>query len=223
MNDSKNCPLIYQSCRETSQKGKNLIFKPSEEMRDFRLLEELEKTPIVSQRELSNKFGIAIGVTNACLKRMIRRGWIRIRGLNQHRIGYFLTPKGLAEKARLTFHLMSYTVQHYSELKKVISERLLEIQREGLDRIVFYGVSDEMEVAYITLQGVDLKLVGIVEDDEKFESQILFGYEIEPVSRINELKPDCILITSLNESELKRKRLKTFLGTQRVTTKDICY
>ena len=174
-----------------------IIYKPSNEIRDLRLLEELEKNPIVSQRELSHKFGIALGVTNACLKRMARKGLIRIRGLNHRKIGYYLTPKGFAEKTELTLHLFSNIVQHYSELKKIISQRLLEMQHHELERIVFYGVSDEMEVAYITLQGVNLKLVGIVEDDEKFKPQIIFGHELEPVSRVPELKPDGILITSL--------------------------
>src|SRR4030043_1810820 len=143
------------------------LFKPPQEIRELNLLQELEKNPIVSQRELSHKFGIALGVTNACLKRMARKGLIRIRGLEHRRIGYYLTPKGFVEKSKLTFHLVSGIVQHYAELKQVIGERLLEMQREGMKRIVFYGVSDEMEVAYITLQGVALKLVGIVEDDEK--------------------------------------------------------
>ena len=58
---------------------KNLdLFRPPQEMRELNLLQELEKNPIISQRELSNKFGIALGLTNACLKRMVRRGWIRI-------------------------------------------------------------------------------------------------------------------------------------------------
>ena len=184
------------------------IFKPSEDLRDLRLLEELEKNPIVSQRELSHRFGIALGVTNACLRRMARKGWIRIRDLNPRKIGYYLTPKGMLEKTRLTIHLISFRVQHYSELKKVIANRLLEMQRDGMQRIVFYGVSDEMEVAYITLQGVNLKLVGIVEDDEKIIPRIIFGYEIEPVSRIQELKPDGILITSLTENE-KREKLES--------------
>ena len=144
-------------------------FKPSDEIRDLRLLEELEKNPIVSQRDLSHKFGIALGVTNACLKRMARKGLIRIRGLNHRKIGYYLTPKGFAEKAKLTLHLITYIVQHYSELKKIISQRLLEMQRNGLQRVVFYGVSDEMEVAYVTLQGVNLKLGGIVEDGQEPE------------------------------------------------------
>jgi ribosomal protein S25 len=199
------------------------IFKPSEEMRDLRLLEELEKNPIVSQRELSHRFGIALGVTNACLRRMARKGWIRIRDLNPRRIGYYLTPKGMLEKTRLTIHLISFRVQHYSELKKVIANRLLEMQRDGMQRIVFYGVSDEMEVAYITLQGVNLKLVGIVEDDEKMIPRIIFGYEIEPVSRIQELKPDGILITSLTENKRKREKLESIFNQNRICIKDICF
>jgi len=198
------------------------IFKPSDEIRDLRLLEELEKNPIVSQRELSHKFGIALGVTNACLKRMARKGLIRIRGFNHRKIGYYLTPKGFAEKAKLTLNLISHIVQHYSELKKIISQRLLEMQRNGLQRVVFYGVSDEMEVAYVTLQGVNLKLVGIVEDDEKLKPQFIFGYELEPVSRINELRPDCVLVTSLVESEEKKEKLRTLIDTTHISINDIC-
>ncbi len=197
------------------------IFKPSREIRDLRLLEELEKNPIVSQRELSHKFGIALGVTNACLKRMARKGFIRIRGLNHRKIGYYLTPKGFAERTKLSLHLISYIIQHYSELKKIISQRLLEMQHDGLQRIVFYGVSDEMEVAYITLQGVNLKLVGIVEDDEKMTPRIIFGYEIEPVSRVQELKPDGILITSLTDNEKKRERLEDIFSRNSIYIKDI--
>jgi len=199
------------------------FFKPSDEIRELRLLEELERNPIISQRKLSHKFNIALGVTNACLRRMARKGWIRIRGLSHRKIGYYLTPKGFEEKARLTLHMISYTMQHYSELKKMISHRLLEMEQEGFHRIVFYGISDEMEVAYITLQGVNLKLVGIVEDDEKFNPQILFGYELEPVSRINELKPDCILITSLAGIDLKKERIRNYLDTGRVCVRDISF
>lgn len=197
-------------------------FQPSDEIRDLRILEELEKNPVISQRELSHKFGIALGVTNACLKRMTRNGWIRIRDLNPRKIGYYLTPKGILEKGRLTLNLILYRIQNYSELKKLIGDRLLEMQNEGLTRLVFYGISDEMEVAYVTLQGVNIKLVGIVEDDEKFIPQILFGHEVEPVSRIKEIKPDCVLITSLTENGKKREKLEKIFGPRAILIKDIC-
>jgi hypothetical protein len=79
-----------------------------------------------------------------------------------------------------------------------------------------------MEVAFVTLQGVNLKLVGIVEDDEKVIPQFIFGYELEPVSRIKELKPECILITSLEESQKKRERLRTLVDVKSVYISDIC-
>jgi DNA-binding MarR family transcriptional regulator len=200
------------------------LFKPPQEIRELNLLQELEKNPVVSQRELSNKFGIALGVTNACLKRMARRGWIRVTaGLTHRRIGYYLTPKGFAEKAKLTVHLISWTVQHYSTLKEIIGRKLLEMENSGVKRIVFYGISDEMEIALITLQGTNLKLVGIVEDDEKYVPRIIFGYELEPVSRIQALNPQGVLITSPEGCDKKKERLKTFLREKQVNISDITH
>ncbi len=195
--------------------------RPPQEMRELELLQELEKNPIISQRELSHKFGIALGVTNACLKRMVRRGWIRITGFNHHKIGYYLTPKGFAEKAKLTLHLVSWTVQHYSALKEIIGKKFLEMQARGVERIAFYGVSDEMEVAYITLQGVNLELVGIVEDEDKIVRKEIFGFELKDIHQIESLNPDAVLITSLTGQEEKREKLKNFLDIQRIQVSDI--
>ncbi len=197
------------------------VFKPSEEIRNLRILEELEKNPLVSQRDLSHKFNIALGGTNTCLKRMAKKGWIKTQGLNRRRGGYYLTPKGVAEKTKLTLKMITCTLEQYSQLKRIISERLLEMKGKGKHRIVFYGVGDEMEVAYITLQGMNLKLVGIVEDDGKFRPQIVFGYELEPVSRIKELKPEGVLITSLAESDSKRERLSALIDLKKICIKDI--
>jgi len=197
------------------------LFRPPQEMRELNLLQELEKNPIMSQRELSNKFGIALGVTNACLRRMVRRGWIRITGFNHHKIGYYLTPKGLAEKTKLTFHLISWTVQHYSALKEIIGKKFLEMQNSGIERIVFYGVSDEMEVAYVTLQGVNLKLVGIVEDEDKIVPKEAFGFELKDVSQIETMNPDAVLITSLVGQEERAERLKKFIDIRRVQIHNI--
>jgi DNA-binding MarR family transcriptional regulator len=192
------------------------LFRPPQEIRELSLLQELEKNPIVSQRELSNKFGIALGVTNACLKRMARRGWIRIMSLDHRRIGYFLTPKGFAEKAKLTVHLISWTVQHYSTLKDFIGERLLEMRNKGVERIVFYGVSDEMEIAYITIQGVDLELIGIVEDEDKINRKEIFGFELKDIREVEMLRPDAVLITSLANQAERTEKLANLIDVERI-------
>jgi DNA-binding MarR family transcriptional regulator len=201
--------------------GNSNLFRPPQEMRELELLQELEKNPIISQRELSHKFGIALGVTNACLKRMVRRGWIRITGFNHHKIGYYLTPKGFTEKAKLTLHLISWTVQHYSTLKDLIGARLLEMQNMGFERIVFYGVSEEMEVAYVTLQGVNLKLVGIVEDQERLKQREVFGFEVKDVSQIDTLEPHAVLITSLTDQLNRTEKLRKFIDPQKIRIYDI--
>jgi DNA-binding MarR family transcriptional regulator len=198
------------------------LFRPPQEIRELSLLQELEKNPIISQRELSHKFGIALGVTNACLKRMVRRGWIRITSLNHHKIGYFLTPRGFAEKTKLTLHLISWTVQHYSTLKDIIAVKLLEMQNNGVERIVFYGVSDEMEIAYITLQGLNLKLVGIVGDGDKVTIREIFGFKLTEVEQIMSLNPEVILITSLSEVEERRKRLEKYIDFTKVKVLSLC-
>ena len=197
------------------------VFKPPQEIRELNLLQELEKNPIVSQRDLSHKFGIALGVTNACLKRMARRGWIRVMNQNRRKIGYFLTPKGFAEKAKLTIRLISWTVQHYSTLKDIIGERLLEMQKKGVERIVFYGVSDEMEIAYVTLQGSNLKLVGIVEDQERIDRKEIFGFELTEVNQVETLNPDAVLITSLTGLDQKEENLRKFLDFRRIWVANI--
>lgn len=185
----------------------NALFKPSERMRDLQLLEEIEMNPKVSQRELSHKFGVALGVTNACIKRMARRGLIRLKGFPPRRIAYYVTPKGFAEKAKLTLHFLSYNIQHYAEMKKLISKRLLEIENSGANRVLFCGVGDEMEVAYITLQGVNLNLVGIVDGDEKNWGKIVFGHKVTGIKELRSLKPDAVLITSMKERDLFAKNL----------------
>ena len=197
------------------------LFKPPQEIRELNLLQELEKNPIVSQRELSHKFGIALGVTNACLKRMARRGWIRITNLDHHKIGYYLTPKGFAGKANLTLHLISWTVQHYSTLKEIIGRKLLEMENSGVKSIVFYGISDEMEIAYITLQGVNLKLIGIVEDQEKINRAEILGFEVKDLRQIETLKPDAILITSLTGLDERKERLRQMVDVTKGRIWDI--
>ena len=181
--------------------AQNHLFKPSERMRDLQFLEEIEHNPKVSQRELSNKFGIALGVTNACIKRMARRGLIKLKGIPPRRIAYYLTPKGFTEKTKLTLSFFSYNIHHYAEMKKLISKKLLEMQQSGVKRVAFYGVSEEMEIAYVILQGTDMELVAIVDGDDGVRSQTVLGRKAENPVIIENLKADAILITSIRAKD----------------------
>jgi DNA-binding MarR family transcriptional regulator len=186
----------------------NTLFRPSESMRDLQFLEELEKNPNLSQRELSKKFGIALGITNACLKRMARRGWIRLKKVPPRRIGYYLTPRGFAEKAKLTLVFLSYNIHHYASLKALMGAKFAEMAAHGVQRVVFYGVSDEMEVAYVTLQGTGMELVGIVDDEEEMRGRGIFGKKVKGPEALENLRADAILVTSILDRERIVKDLR---------------
>ena len=197
-------------------KRKEALFKPSEDMRDLQFLEELEKNPTISQRELSKKFNIALGVTNACIKKLARKGWVKVRGLNQRQIYYHLTSEGLGMKAKLTLKYLAYNVRLYTDLKNLFTRKLQEMESKGIKRVVFYGVGDEMEVAYVTLQWVNLDLVGIVDDDEEKHGMKLFGYRVKRVEEIPSLRPDGVLITSLTDADRIFEGLKRLIDINRL-------
>jgi len=184
------------------------FYKPGEPLRDLWFLRELEQKPNVSQRELSHKLDIALGVTNACLKKMIRRGWVKIKKIPPRRIGYYLTSHGFAEKSKLTYRFLSNTIHQYAAAKKDISERLLALQQAGAKRIALYGVSDEMEIAYISLSGVNLELVGIVDDDPIKQKAKFFDFVIKDPEELLRWKPDGVLITFASARKKIRERLE---------------
>jgi hypothetical protein len=90
------------------------------------------------------------------------------------------------------------------------------MQNAGIERVVFYGMSDEMEVAYVTLQGVNLKLVGIVEDEEKISPKEIFGFELKDVTQIGTMNPDAVLITSLSGQDERMERLRKYIDVQQI-------
>jgi FlaA1/EpsC-like NDP-sugar epimerase len=143
---------------------------------------------------------------------MARRGLIRLKGFPPRRIAYYLTPKGFAEKSKLMLHFFSYNIQHYAEMKKLISKKLLEMHQSGIKRVAFFGVSDEMEIAYITLQGSEMKLVGIIDENETEKGTKLFGHKVMGLKEVKSLKVDAILVTSMKEQTVSVKALMKQTG-----------
>ena len=85
-----------------------------ESHRDLRLLEAVHEDSRVTQRGLAGKLGIALGLANIYLKRMIHKGYIKCVNVQSNRISYLITPRGIAEKARLTYEFThSHRVQEW--------------------------------------------------------------------------------------------------------------
>ena len=104
----------------------------------FKLLDLLEDEPDLTQRELAQKLGISLGGVNYCLKALINIGHIKAgnfsRNPNKSVYLYLLTPKGIAEKAKLTAGFLNRKMAEYQTLKKEIEmiQSKLRIKRNDI-------------------------------------------------------------------------------------------
>lgn len=137
------------------------------------ILESLERDPSVSQRLLASRVGIALGLINLLLKRLVVKGWVRIVHVRPNRVQYLLTPTGIAEKARMARSYLQDSIRFYADARDRIRESFatlsFELASDSEDhsaprRIVFYGTNEVAEIGYVCLQETNLELVGAIAD-----------------------------------------------------------
>ena len=92
----------------------------------FNLLRKIKKRSNSSQRELAKDLGFSLGKLNYCLKALKTKGLIKIKNFekNPNKINYIyvVTPKGIAEKTKLTINFMKRKLKEYDELKSEIEK-----------------------------------------------------------------------------------------------------
>lgn len=171
------------------------------------LLDEISKGENLSQRDLSKKLNIALGLVNSYLKNLISKGYITIKNIPSKRYAYFLTSQGLAEKSRLTYkHLQNFT-NLYKIARKDFRNLFHRLEKDNVRKLVFCGVDEITEIAYISLQEVEIELVAVL-DDEK-HSRKFFNYTVRPLGDLKTIDFDRIVITSfLHKEELYAKLME---------------
>lgn len=186
----------------------------SHEQYTHRILTELEAGSGISQRSLSRSVGIALGLTNLLIRRVVSKGWVRVIHIKPNRVKYLLTPTGIAEKARMSRDALHNSMRFYAEARDRIHERFTQLSAEcasaasadGGKRIVFFGAGEVAEIAYVCLQGTDLTLVGVV--DDRKSDHAFFGV---PICQSAGLAGDC-----LNGVRYDRLVVMSFAETEKI-------
>ena len=173
------------------------------------ILQEIGADHGISQRHLAQRLGIALGLTNLLLRRVIAKGWVKVVHLRPNRVRYLLTPAGMAAKAKLTREYLQGTLRFYSEARERVRERFgelsVELGQRGLSkRLVFYGAGEVAEIGYVSLQETDLQLVALV---DSCRTKPFFGI---PVHSPDKLEPtaidgcayDRVVIMSFNAEDI---------------------
>ncbi len=128
--------------------------------RDLQILEYLERNPDTTQADLATRLGVAVGSVNWYLKRLIGKGYVKVRQMQRRRLRYLITPQGVAEKARLTRSYMEVSLRLYRETRAHARRLLAQVLESGYDTVRIEGDGDLAEICLLTCleQGVKIEL-----------------------------------------------------------------
>jgi DNA-binding MarR family transcriptional regulator len=162
--------------------------------RDLRLLEAVHQDSRVTQRGLASQLGMALGLANIYLKRMIRKGFIKVVNVQPNRISYLVTPRGIAEKARLTYEFMDYSLHLYGEVRQHLRAALQDCAAAG-QRVAICGRGEAAELAYLSLKESGLDPVAVFDQEGGHE---FLGIPVRPLADHAQFEFDMIIVATLD-------------------------
>jgi DNA-binding MarR family transcriptional regulator len=169
-----------------------------EDRRNLQALEAIAQDAHITQRTLSTKLGMALGLTNIYLRRLVRKGYVKCVNVQSNRLRYLLTPTGIAEKTRLTYEFMEYSLFLYGQVRQHLRTVLEPAVRQNRRRIAIYGTGEAAELAYLSITELGLELVAVF--DGSVAGRFL-GQVVRPIEQHPEVAFDLLLIASLERAE----------------------
>ncbi len=181
---------------------------------------QLKADPSQSQRSLSHRLNISLGLTNSILQNLIHRGWIKAQKMTGRKILYLITPEGMANVSRLMYTRFQETLHYYHYTKDLLTAYLMKLYQKGEKTINIYGTGHLAEITYYAGISTPLKLNAIITDDpskEKFLGQqtISITNFLTQYSNHNNLSSKKIIILSTNNPKELTKEIRKYKNIQK--------
>jgi len=182
------------------------------------ILDTIEKRDDVSQRHLARQLGVALGLANSYLKRCIRKGYIKVSQAPANRYLYYLTPKGFAEKSRLTAQYLSYSLSFYRKAGDSCLRIFDQCEKNGWKRLVLCGISDLAEIASVRALERDIQVIGFLDPDDG-RKRFLNGPVWKSIEQATEF--DVLMLTDLRSPTATHQRVLQIAGRYPVLVPDV--
>jgi DNA-binding MarR family transcriptional regulator len=171
--------------------------------RELEILTAIGEERALSQRALSERLGTALGLTNLLLKRLATKGYIKTvtfasKPAARKRFRYLLTAKGVAEKTRLTYEHVTYSLSLYRRTRQHLRERLTRLPAIGLRRIVLYGAGEAAELAYLTLREFGIEPMAVFTETA---GATFLGEPTNPVTALPGAVFDAVVVATFERPE----------------------
>ena len=122
--------------------------------RDMLMLEQIEHDPNVSQASLATQLGVAVGTVNWHLKRLIAKGYVKVKRAERRKLRYIITPEGIAFRALLTIDYIEQSLLLYRRTRQRVRELLIEVRAAGYEGVRIEGdggrVADIADICRLT-------------------------------------------------------------------------
>ena len=194
--------------------------------RELRALIEVESNPDMTQRDLSRRLKIALGLTNVLLRNMVQKGYVRAIKAGWKRWLYALTPEGFSRKLQLSIAYMTRVLDHYQRVRSTLREQLDPLALNAESRVAIYGTGEFAELVYLGLKDIGIEEIDVFSPapigSEKFLGmpvRDIRGLQANGYDRIviGDLHPSASVYSELDQLDLKPAQVVTFFtdGTGR--------
>lgn len=182
------------------------------------ILKAIESDKHLTQRDLARRLGVALGLANSYLRRCARKGLIKVRQVPAKRYLYYLTPKGFAEKSRLTTAYLKISFDFYRLASSTCGEAFAACRAAGGRRALLAGISELAEIATLRAAEEGIELVAMY--DAGSTRSRFAGLPV--VTRLNDSPSfdHCILTDLVNPVERHRELIEA-LGADRTVVPDV--
>ena len=121
-----------------------------ETTRDLSLLDTIEHDPDVTQATLATQLGVAVGTVNWHLKRLVAKGYVKVKHAERRKLRYIITPEGLALRARLTVDYVEQQFNLYRRVRQKVKESVEHVKKDGFNRVRLVGEGDVADICRLT-------------------------------------------------------------------------
>lgn len=118
--------------------------------REMALLEHIEVDPDVTQASLAAQLGVAVGTVNWHLKRLVAKGYVKVKRAQRRKLRYIITPEGIAFRARLTVNYIDQSLRLYRRVRQRVREALVEVKKAGYTSVRIQGDGDIADICRLT-------------------------------------------------------------------------
>ncbi len=130
-----------------------------ENPRALSLLEQIELDPDVTQASLATQLGVAVGTVNWHLKRLVEKGYVKVKRAERKKLRYIITPEGLALRARLTVDYIERSFDLYRKIRQRVKNHIVTVKKAGYNQVRLIGEGDVADICRLSCLEQDVEIV----------------------------------------------------------------